>query len=123
MNSPFPTVFPTVSKNSVPFSSNLRLLSANSFNFKVSKICCLRKGYVKNSSKKVNNRVKNILMVPYFCCMGFPFDTYPNSLPNNKILAWSKLKAFVDDKINMTQKLKFVLERIENIVEKGENAG
>ena len=45
-----------------------------------------------------------------------------NSLPNNKILDWSKLKAFADDNINMTQKLKYVLERLENIVGKGENA-
>ena len=37
--------------------------------------------------------------------------------------AWSKLKAFADDKINMTQKLKFVSGRAENIVGKGENAG
>ena len=46
-----------------------------------------------------------------------------NSLPNNKILDWSKLKAFVDDKINATQILKFVLRRVENIVGKGEIAG
>ena len=36
-----------------------------------------------------------------------------NSLPKDKILAWSILKAFVDDKI-----LKFVLGRVENILEK-----
>ena len=35
----------------------------------------------------------------------------------------SKLKAFADNKINMTQKLKFVSVREENIVGKGENAG
>ena len=46
-----------------------------------------------------------------------------NSLPNEKILDWSKLKAFADDKINVTEKWKFVLGRVENIVEKGENAG
>ena len=46
-----------------------------------------------------------------------------NSLPNNKILDWSKLKAFADDKINPIEKLKFVLGRVENIVGKGENAG
>ena len=46
-----------------------------------------------------------------------------NSLPNDKILNWSKLKAFADDKINVTVKLKFVLGRVENIVGKGENAG
>ena len=33
------------------------------------------------------------------------------------------MKAFADDKINVTEKLKFLLERVENIVGKGENAG
>ena len=46
-----------------------------------------------------------------------------NSLPNDKILDWSKLKALADDKINVTEKLKFVLRRVENMVGKGENAG
>ena len=46
-----------------------------------------------------------------------------NSLPNSKIFDWSKLKAFADDKMNGTEKLKFVLGRVENAVGKGENAG
>ena len=46
-----------------------------------------------------------------------------NSLPNDKIVDWSKMKAFADDKIHVTEKLKLVLERLENIVGKGENAG
>ena len=33
------------------------------------------------------------------------------------------MKAFSDDKINVNQKLKIVLGRIEDIVGKGENAG
>ena len=33
------------------------------------------------------------------------------------------MKLFADDKINVSEKLKFVLERVENIVGKGENAG
>ena len=45
------------------------------------------------------------------------------TLPNAKILDMSKLKAFAGDKIDVTEKLKFVLERVENIVGKGENAG
>ena len=49
--------------------------------------------------------------------------TFVNSLPHNKILDRSKLKAFADDKLNATEKLKFVLGRVENIVGKGENAG
>ena len=46
-----------------------------------------------------------------------------NSLPNNKILDRSQLKAFADNKINVTKTLKFVLGRVEKIVGKGENAG
>ena len=46
-----------------------------------------------------------------------------NSLPNDKILDWSKLKAFADDILNVNQKLKFNLGKVENIVGKGENAG
>ena len=37
-----------------------------------------------------------------------------NSLPNDKIFNWSKLKAFADDKINVTEKMKFVLKMMEN---------
>ena len=46
----------------------------------------------------------------------------PNFLPKNKILDWSKFKATAGDKINATDKLKFVLEWFENTVGKGENA-
>ena len=46
-------------------------------------------------------------------------------LSNNKILDcnWSKLKAFADRKINVTEKLEFVIGRVENSMGKGENAG
>ena len=43
-----------------------------------------------------------------------------NTLPNDKILDQSKLKRFADNKINVIQKQKFVLERVEKIVGKGE---
>ena len=46
-----------------------------------------------------------------------------NSLPNNKILALSKLKAFADDMFNVVQMMQFFLDRVENNVGKGENAG
>ena len=36
-----------------------------------------------------------------------------NSSPNDKILRSSKLKAFLDGKINVTEKLKIVLGRVE----------
>ena len=43
-------------------------------------------------------------------------------LLNGDFLDTSKLKAFANNKINVTEKLKFVLGRIENIVGKGVNA-
>ena len=46
-----------------------------------------------------------------------------NSLPNDKFLDLPKSKAFADNKINASEKLKFVLRRVENIVGNGENAG
>ena len=46
-----------------------------------------------------------------------------NSLPNDKILDMTKLKAFADDKIIVAQIMISVFDRVENIVGKGENAG
>ena len=43
-----------------------------------------------------------------------------NSLPNSKILDWSKLNAFADTKTNMIETMKFFLEKIENNVGNGE---
>ena len=45
------------------------------------------------------------------------------TLPNDKILDWSKFQAFADNKINMNESLKIVLGRVENILGEGENAG
>ena len=47
------------------------------------------------------------------------------TLPKDKILDWSKLKypLYAEDKIIVTEKLQFVLRRVENIVGNGENAG
>ena len=45
------------------------------------------------------------------------------SVPNDKILDQSKLKAFADVKLNVNQNLKFELERVETNAGKGENAG
>ena len=56
--------------------------------------------------------------------------TCHNFLQNDKILDWSVLKAFADNKINGTEKLKLFWEEQEKIVAKGqmlvtsiENAG
>ena len=41
-----------------------------------------------------------------------------NPLPDDKILGLPKLKAFADDKLDVTQDIKVVFQRIENIVGK-----
>ena len=46
-----------------------------------------------------------------------------NSLPNDKTLDWSKLKAFAGNNLNVNKKFQFALGRVENIVGKAENAG
>ena len=47
-----------------------------------------------------------------------------NSLPNDNILDWPKLKAFADDNSNVAAKMMISFyDRVENIVRKGENAG
>ena len=69
---------------------------------------------------------------------GRKFPQLSHTLPDNKILDWSKLiqiadailtvydnfldwsksKSFADDKLNFAEKLKFVLEKVESILEK-----
>ena len=41
-----------------------------------------------------------------------------NSSQNDKFLDWSKLKAFADDKIKVTEKMESVMEMVENIMGK-----
>ena len=43
-------------------------------------------------------------------CWPWSYKRGFNTLPNDKILDLSNLKAFADDKINMTKSLKFVLK-------------
>ena len=52
----------------------------------------------------------------------FTKQSRPFTLPKDQILDLSQLDAFADDKTDVTQKLKSVSIRIENIVGKGENA-
>ena len=44
-------------------------------------------------------------------------------LPNDKILDWSKFKAFADDKKNDIQMIEICIREGENSVRKGENVG
>ena len=46
-----------------------------------------------------------------------------NFLPNNKIVAWSKLKAFADKKSIVAKMMISLFDREENMVGKGENVG
>ena len=69
---------------------------------------------------------KHFLLFPKFFCQSIIFVSphfVINPLPNDKILDWSKFKVFADDKINVNQKLKFTMGRVEHIAGKGENAG
>ena len=45
------------------------------------------------------------------------------SLPTDKILDWSKLKAFAGDKLSLVQMMLSVSHVVENIPGKAENAG
>ena len=45
-----------------------------------------------------------------------------NSLPNDKILDWSKFKTFADDIFNVAKMMISVCDRVENIEGKGEIA-
>ena len=47
----------------------------------------------------------------------------PNSLPNDKLLAKTKLKAFSDNKFKVDEIMISVFDSPESIVGKGENAG
>ena len=55
--------------------------------------------------------------------IGSPLMQTLNPLPNDKILGLPKLNALADEKLNVTQKIKVVFHRIENIEGKEENAG
>ena len=46
-----------------------------------------------------------------------------NPLPNDKISAWSKLKAFADEKLDVVKMMISLLDSVENTLGKRENAG
>ena len=45
------------------------------------------------------------------------------SLPNDKILVWSKLREFADDKLHVLKIMISLCNRLENTVGKRENGG
>ena len=73
-------------------------------------------------------RKEAILAETHFHLLPFvTYYQYPtlqiNPFPNDNLFYWSKSKAFANYKINVTEKRKFSLEWVENIVGKGDNAG
>ena len=52
----------------------------------------------------------------------FTISAIIKSFPNDRIIDWSKLKTFADDKLNAAAALFSVYKKIENIVEKAEKA-
>ena len=46
-----------------------------------------------------------------------------NPFPNNKLLKRTKLKAFEDGKLSVTQMTSSPFDKVKNILGKGENAG
>ena len=59
--------------------------------------------------------------IKFVICECFQFERVQHF--HNKIFDWSILKAFADDNLNVNQKFRFALGRVENIVGKGKNAG
>ena len=51
------------------------------------------------------------------------FVIYIHPLPDNKILALSKLKAFADDKLDVVKMMISTFDQLESSVGKGENEG
>ena len=74
---------------------------AKAFLFRVIKSQdCMVQTYLKNGQKPhgIENNNKDDMGQDFFC-------RFINSLPNNKNLDLSNLKAFADDKINVNEKL------------------
>ena len=76
------------------------------------KSCCFK--WVENTWEKKKRLCTNIF---FFFCNVF------NPLPNDRISDWSQLKAIADNNLKVAKMMMYVLDRVENIVEKGENAG
>ena len=62
---------------------------------------------------------KVVVYMVVFCGIILAF----NPLSDDKILGLPKLKAFADDKLNVTRDIKVVFHTVENILGKEENAG
>ena len=126
--SPFPSVFSTRLENFLPFSSSLKVSSANSFSLEESKICRFGvKGlmhlYIISIKVSLSSSRMLIRVEIFAFDISFAYRRISiNSLPNDKHLDLSKLNAFADDNSNVAEMANFVFDRVENIVDKVENA-
>ena len=69
---------------------------------------------------KVQKKVYALVNITFLQMFGESFfSKIFNSLSNDKMLAWSKLKAFADDKINGTGKPNLSFGWVENLAGKG----
>ena len=108
------------------FNSYISVIICSFFEFGTVSKWCIGEWVNMIPAKAYNNEWfqssphRNILDPSIFKCI---YRGEFNSSPDDKILDWSKLKAFADNKINVTNELTFVLGKEENIDGKGENAG
>ena len=84
--SPFLTMVSTLYDTYFSFSMHFQMSSASSFNLDLSKIFSSDNGL---NDGIFHEGTENIV----------------NSLPNNKLLGWSKLKELADNKISLTEKI------------------
>ena len=69
-------------------------------------------GECKVRSTSTNVQSDLVLLSPLLRHECLSMESHPmsvNSLPDDKILDWSKFKAFADEKLIVTENLKFVL--------------
>ena len=64
----------------------------------------------------------NIFQIVIFRFFTIDFEILLTSLPDNKILDWSKFLAISDNNLNVAKRLIPVFDRIGNILGKGGNA-
>ena len=57
------------------------------------------------------------------CRRALKVYSFFNPLADDKISSWSKWKAFADNKLDFVKMMISLLDRVENNVGKGENAG
>ena len=82
--------------------------------------------FVKNCEKSRNCLLQAIspFLTMFSTLYGtyFSFQMHFNPFPHDKILDHTKLKAFADDKLNVTKIVISVFDRVKNMVGKGEIA-